>query len=138
MFSPDFMLCSNTSPFSLSVFSLYSTFTTKFLASSADFASASVFPNTFGITTWFTPVPMLTCIFTVSPAFAVVFASVSWLITIPSFIVLLVSSIFSAFNLFFSNASTASSYVIPATFGTVVCSVPLLIFTDTVLFSFTL
>ena len=47
-------------------------------------------------------------------------------------------AIFSAFNLFFSNASTASSYVIPATFGTVVCSVPLLIFTDTVLFSFTL
>ena len=113
-------------------------FTFRFFASNADFASFSFFPTTPGTTTCGIPEPMLTCILTTSPAFAVEFASVSWLITIPSFMSLFTSSTFSAFSLASSNFLTASSYVSPITFGTIVVSVPLLTLTDTLFFCFIL
>ena len=46
-------------------------FTFRFFASNADFASFSFFPTTPGTTTCGIPEPMLTCILTTSPAFAV-------------------------------------------------------------------
>ena len=47
---------------------------------------------------------------------------------------LFTSSTFSAFSLASSNFLTASSYVSPITFGTIVVSVPLLTLTDTLFF----
>ena len=51
---------------------------------------------------------------------------------------LFTSSTFSAFSLASSNFLTASSYVSPITFGTIVVSVPLLTLTDTLFFCFIL
>ena len=77
MFSPAFILCLSTSPLFFVLSSSYSMFTFRFFASNADFASFSFFPTTPGTTTCGIPEPMLTCILTTSPAFAVEFASVS-------------------------------------------------------------
>ena len=130
-------LCFNTVPLSFDVFSSYPTFTLNPIPSSSDFACSSVFPITLVIVICLIPVPLLTCIFTESPAETSVFSAVSWLITYPSWTFLLVSSTTSAFKFASSNAWIASSCAIPTTFGTVAFSVPLLITTFTVLPCFT-
>ena len=117
--------------------SVYSISTTKPFSSKDFFAVSTSFCNTDVTTTCFIPVPMLIYTFTVSPAFTSVPSSVSCFVIYPDSIVLLVSSTNSSFNLASFADFSASSFVVPTNFGTLVFSVPKLTITLISDFSFT-
>lgn len=135
--SPDFILWFKTTPLSFVLSSVYSISTTKPFSSKDFFAVSTSFCNTDVTTTCFIPVPMLIYTFTVSPAFTSVPSSVSCFVIYPDSIVLLVSSTNSSFNLASFADFSASSFVVPTNFGTLVFSVPKLTITLISDFSFT-